>query len=156
MEWTDSLYNSSNTTLVTLCGAFFMVPATHARARARGYSDWVAGNVLSVTVIISWRGVEPAGSVPTSHHDFIDGQLKVTKNFYLGWARRYRQPQAVWLLTCRQLQNSVRNASSNTKWESTNSDGQWLMHVSLQANVDDYTAPPAGGHYYCWWTDSCH
>jgi hypothetical protein len=103
---------------------------------------------------VTWWGA--SRNCLTSHHDFIDSQLKVTKNVYLGWAPRYRQQQVVWLLTCRHLQNSVTNASSNTKWDSTKSDGHWLKHVSLQGSVVVYTALPAGGHYCCWWTDWCH
>ena len=48
----------------------------------------------------------------TSHHDFIDSQPKVRKNVYLGCAPRCWPQPGWWLLTCRQLQNSVMNASS--------------------------------------------
>jgi hypothetical protein len=113
MGWTDSSNNSSNMMLVTLCGAFFMVP--HTGARLFGLGGLKCTRFCYSHSLVTWWGV--SRNCPTSHHDFVDSKLKVTKNVYLSWAPHYRPQPAVWLLTCRQLLNFVTNASCNTKWE---------------------------------------
>jgi len=74
-------------TLVTLCGAFIMV----AHTRLFELGDLKCTFCYCHNLVTWW---EASRNCPTSHHDFIDSQLKVTNNVYLGWAPRYQPQQA--------------------------------------------------------------